>query len=95
MVPNRRVLSRNRRRRNEDKVFKMKTGKTVFSKNKVIEERVLKQDYRKLYTFEDLTKWIEWGLRKNVIKKSNKKEDIELLMKWIDLLGRKSFDLQL
>jgi hypothetical protein len=87
------VLNRNRRKRNEDKVFKMKTGKSVFSTNKVIEERVLKQDYRKLYTFEDLTKWIEWGLRKNIIKKSNKKEDIEVLMKWIDLLGRKSFDL--
>lgn len=87
------VLNKSRRRRNEDKVFKMKTGKSVFSANKVIEERVLKQDYRKLYTFEDLTKWIEWGLRKNIIKKSNKKEDIELLMKWIDLLGRKSFDL--
>ena len=93
MYDSSRVLRRNRNRRNEDKVFKMKTGKTVFSTDKVIEERVLKQDYRKLYTFEDLTKWIEWGLRKNIIQKSNKKEDIELLMKWIDLLGRKSFDL--
>ena len=93
MYDSSRVLNRNRKRLNEDKVFKLKTGKTVFSTDKVIEERVLKQDYRKLYTFEDLTKWIEWGLRKNIIQKSNKKEDIELLMKWIDLLGRKSFDL--
>lgn len=87
------VLRRNRKRRFRDEDFNMKTGKKVFSNDEVIKERVLKQDYRKLYTFEDLTKWIEWGLRKNIIKKSNKKEDIELLMKWIDLLGRKSFDL--
>lgn len=81
------------KRRFRDEDFKLTSGKKTFSSNKVIEERVLKQDYRKLYTFEDLTKWIEWGLRKNIIKKSNKKEDIELLMKWIDLLGRKSFHL--
>lgn len=86
-------LSRHRRRLIQERVFNQKTGNIRFSTDEVIQERVLKNDYTKLYTLEDLTKWIDWGLRKNIIKKSNEKEDIELLMKWIDLLGKKSFDL--
>ena len=53
--------------------------------NNLIRERVIKNDFRKVYSLEELSKWIEYGINKGVIKKSGKKEDVELLMKWIEL----------
>jgi hypothetical protein len=32
-----------------------------------------------------------WGLKKGIIKRDNDKENIENIMKWIDLLGRSRF----
>ena len=57
--------------------------------NNLIRERVIKNDFRKVYSLEELRKWIEYGINKGVIKKSGKKEDVELLMKWIELLDKK------
>lgn len=58
---------------------------------KVILERVLKGDYRKVYSLEEIWKWIMWGLKKGIIKRSKEKDNIENIMKWIDLLGRSRF----
>ncbi|NVK75884.1 MAG: hypothetical protein HWE24_20610 [Oceanospirillaceae bacterium] len=58
---------------------------------RVIKERVLKGDYKKVYTLEEIWKWILWGLNKGIIKKNNEKDNIENIMKWIDLLGRSRF----
>ena len=57
--------------------------------NNLIRERVIKNDFRKVYSLEELSKWIEYGINKGVIKKSGKKEDVELLMKCIELLDKK------
>lgn len=58
---------------------------------KIIRERVLKGDFRKVYSLEEIWKWILWGLDKGIIKKSKEKDNIENIMKWIDLLGRSRF----
>jgi hypothetical protein len=56
--------------------------------NKLIKERVIKNDFKKVYSLEEISKWIEYGINKGIIKKSNKKEDVELLLKWIELLDK-------
>ena len=58
---------------------------------KLIKERVMKNDYRKVYSLEEIWKWIMWGLKKGIIKRDNDKDNIENIMKWIDLLGRSRF----
>mgnify|MGYP003388713679 CR=1 FL=1 len=36
-----------------------------------IKERVIKSDYRKVYSLEEIWKWIEWGLKKGIINRTN------------------------
>jgi hypothetical protein len=57
-----------------------------------INERVLNNKVEKLYSLNDISKWLSYGLKIGVIKKSNKKEDLEMLFKWIDLLDKKNID---
>jgi hypothetical protein len=59
---------------------------------KKIEEKVLNNKVEKLYGLNDISKWLSYGLKIGVVKKSNKKEDIEMLFKWIDLLGNKNIE---
>ena len=54
----------------------------------MLRERVLRNDFKRVYSLSDISKWVEYGIRNGVVKRSNKKEDVELLMKWIDLLGK-------
>jgi len=80
---------RNRRFRGSDFEILDKDEFVIeFESDDVLKERVLRNDFKKIYTLSDISKWVEYGLRKGVIKKSNKKEDIEMVMKWIDLLGK-------
>ena len=58
---------------------------------KLIKERVMKGDYKKVYSLEEIWKWIEWGLEKGIINRSSDEKNIENVMKWIDLLGRSRF----
>ena len=58
---------------------------------KLIKERVLKGDYRKVYSLEEIWNWIQWGLKKGIINRSADEKNIENVMKWIDLLGRSRF----
>jgi len=65
-----------------------------FTMNKnqtLIRERVMKSDYRKVYSLEEIWKWIEWGLKKGIIKRTNDEKNIENVMRWIDLLGKSRF----
>lgn len=59
-----------------------------FESNEMLLDRVLKNDFKRVYSLGDINKWIMYGLEKGIINKSNDKENIEMLMKWIDLLGK-------
>lgn len=59
---------------------------------KKIEERVLNNNVKKIYNLNDIGKWLNYGLKLGVVKKSNKKEDILMLYKWVDLLGNKNIE---
>jgi hypothetical protein len=59
---------------------------------KKIDERVLNNKVEKLYRLNDISRWLSYGLKIGVIKKSDKKEDLEMLYKWIDLLGNKNIE---
>ena len=54
----------------------------------MLRERVLKNDFKRVYSLSDISKWVEYGIRNGVVRRSSKKEDVELLTKWIDLLGK-------
>tara|TARA_B110000483_G_C18099980_1_gene505430 strand:- start:336 stop:605 length:270 start_codon:yes stop_codon:yes gene_type:complete len=54
----------------------------------MLRERVLRNDFKKIYSLSDISKWVEYGIKNGLVKRSSKREDIELLMKWIDLLGK-------
>lgn len=60
-----------------------------FDSDDILHERVLRNDFTQMYSLNDISKWVEYGVRKGVIRKSRDKEDIELIMKWIDLLNKK------
>lgn len=62
--------------------------KIDFESDENLKELVLKNDFKKIYSLKDISKWVEYGINNGVLKRSNKKEDVELLMKWIDLLGK-------
>jgi len=63
-------------------------GAIEFDKDDLIKERVLKNDFSKVYTLRDISKWVEYGFKNKMIRRGDKKEDIELVIKWIDLLGK-------
>jgi len=56
--------------------------------DEVLRERVLKSDYKKIYSLDDISKWVDYGIRNGVVKKGSNKEDVEMIIKWIDLLGK-------
>ena len=59
-----------------------------FDKENLIRERVLNNDYKSIYTLRDISKWVEYGLKNGLIKKGGEKKDVEMILKWIDLLGK-------
>lgn len=59
---------------------------------KNVEERVINNNVKKLYTLSDIGKWLNYGFKNGIIKKSNKKEDLEMLYKWIEILGNKNIE---
>ena len=61
---------------------------------KKIEERVINNSVKKLYNLSDIGKWLNYGFKIGVIKRSNKKEDLEMLYRWIEILGNKNIDVQ-
>lgn len=57
-------------------------------KTKSVTERKLYPPTQRKYTLNDLSKWMKYGMQLGVIKKSEEKEDLEMIMKWIDMLGK-------
>ena len=47
---------------------------------------------KRKYTLDDLTKWINYGLKLGVIERSNSKENVDAVMKWIDLLDNNNIN---
>ena len=43
---------------------------TMNKNQRLIRERVMKSDYRKVYSLEEIWKWIEWGLEKGIINRT-------------------------
>ena len=57
-------------------------------KSKSIAERRLYPKSQRVYTLNDLSKWIKYGISLGIIKRSGEKEDLEMIMKWIDMLDK-------
>lgn len=55
---------------------------------KSINERKLYPQSKRVYTLNDLSKWIKYGIQLGVIKRSGEKEDLEMIIKWIDMLDK-------
>ena len=58
---------------------------------KGLKERKLYSSNR-VYNLNDISRWVKYGLELGVIKRSSEKEDVEMIMKWIDMLGNKKFN---
>ena len=57
-------------------------------KSKSISERRLYPKSQRVYTLNDLSKWVKYGISLGIIKRSGEKEDLEMIMKWIDMLDK-------
>ncbi len=57
-------------------------------KSKSISERRLYPKSQRVYTLNDLSKWIKYGISLGIIKRSGEKEDLDMIMKWIDMLDK-------
>ena len=58
------------------------------NKKELITERKLYPKSKRVYNLNDISKWVKYGIQLGVIKKSGEKEDIEMVMKWIDMLDK-------
>lgn len=58
------------------------------NKKELITERKLYPKSKRVYKLNDISKWVKYGIQLGVIKKSGEKEDIEMVMKWIDMLDK-------
>lgn len=63
----------------------------MYGMKKLDERNLLKKVERK-YSLRDISKWLEYGFNIGVIKKSSEKEDVEMIMKWIDKLKDSDFN---
>jgi hypothetical protein len=55
---------------------------------KSVNERRLYPQSKRVYTLNDLSKWVKYGIQLGVIKRSGEKEDLEMIIKWIDMLDK-------
>ena len=55
---------------------------------KSVNETRLYPQSKRVYTLNDLSKWIKYGIQLGVIKRSGEKEDLEMIIKWIDMLDK-------
>lgn len=61
-------------------------------KKKILKERQLYGKSGRVYNLNDISKWVKYGIQLGVIKRSGEKEDIEMIMKWIDMLDNGKFN---
>lgn len=64
------------------------------SRKKIVKERRLYPSTNRKYTLNDISNWIKYGLQLGVIKRSGEKEDVEMMMKWIDMLDKGNINVQ-
>ena len=57
-------------------------------KSKQISERNLYPKTKRVYNLNDISNWVKYGLKLGVIKRGGEKEDVEMIMKWIDMLDK-------
>lgn len=55
-------------------------------------ERNLNPKSNRIYTLNDISNWVRYGMKIGIIKKDNSKESVELMMKWIDMLNGSKFN---
>lgn len=63
-------------------------------RKKGITERKLYPSTNRKYTLNDISNWVKYGLKLGVIKRSGEKEDVEMIMKWIDMLDKGNINVQ-
>ena len=63
-------------------------------KSKPITERQLYPKANRKYTLNDISNWVKYGLKLGVIKRGGEKEDVEMIMKWIDMLDKGNINVQ-
>lgn len=66
----------------------MTISNTMKKKSNTISERKLYPSSQRKYTLNDISKWMKYGIQLGVIKRSREKEDLEMIMKWIDMLDK-------
>lgn len=59
-------------------------------KKKLLKERNL---VSRKYTLNDISRWVKYGMSIGVIKKDGSKENVEMVMKWIDMLSDSDFNI--
>ena len=57
--------------------------------SKVLKEKVISNKVKKVYNYNDVNKWIRYGLRKGLVNMDDK----ESVIKWISLLKGLNFEL--
>lgn len=55
-------------------------------KKRLLKERQLYGKSGRVYNLDDISRWVRYGIKLGVIKRSGEKEDVEMIMKWIDML---------
>lgn len=56
--------------------------------SKINERQLYSNSVQRKYTLQDLSKWIKYGISIGVISKDNSKENVDNIMKWIDVLDK-------
>ena len=63
-------------------------------KKKLVKERTLYGGSKRVYNLNDISRWVKYGFQLGVIKKGGEKEDVEMIMKWIDMLDKGKINVQ-
>ena len=69
--------------------------KEIYMRKKIVKERQLyNRGSGRVYNLNDISRWVKYGIELGIIKRSGEKEDIEMIMKWIDMLDNSKFNVQ-
>ena len=60
----------------------------LYDKKGNVSEKVIKSNYKKVYNYNDITKWIKYGLRNNLINMDDKKSVYD----WVSVLQKINFE---
>jgi len=60
----------------------------LYDKKGNVSEKVIKSNYKKVYNYNDINKWIKYGLRNNLINMDDKKSVYD----WVSVLQKINFE---